>query len=268
MPYYAFRSKESLTKGILARHTPLKSKMNRFTPGEVSMERMEQVEAPQTTKISSKAEQTRQRILDSALRLFATKGYERTTMREIATEAECSLGLAYRYFGGKDDMILELYRCLAADLEKQVDMLPKTSLANRFFRIMQTQRTLMAPYRDTIGALFGAALNPRSRVGVFGESTADMRRGSRHVFLTVAAGAKDAPRAAQLDDISTLLYGLHMLLLLFWLQNRSSDPHAIDEALSFVRDLLALLLPLFKLPPFSSLLARLARILGPMFGNP
>lgn len=224
---------------------------------------MERMEAVRTAK----AEQTRQRILDSALTLFAVKGYERTTMREIAAEAGCSLGLAYRYFAGKEDMILELYRCLAASLDQQVEDLPKTSLADRFLRVMQAQLALMAPYRETLGALFGAALNPRSRVGVFGESTADVRRQSRQVFVMVASGAKDAPRVSQLDDISTLLYGLHMLLLLFWLQNRRQDTRTIDEALSFVRDLLALLLPLFKLPPFSSMLARLARILGPMFGN-
>lgn len=60
------------------------------------------MDTEQEKKKTRKAEQTRQRILDSALELFASKGYEGTTMRDIAAQAECSPGLAYRYFSGKE----------------------------------------------------------------------------------------------------------------------------------------------------------------------
>src|SRR5207237_10147307 len=81
-------------------------------PGRKQNRSGEMMEQPQSARISQKAVSTRQRILDTALGLFATKGYEKTTMREIATAAHCSLGLAYRYFASKEELVLELYRNL------------------------------------------------------------------------------------------------------------------------------------------------------------
>lgn len=225
------------------------------------------MDTEQEKKKTRKAEQTRQRILDSALELFASKGYEGTTMRDIAAQAECSPGLAYRYFSGKEEMVLVLYRSLCQDMEANIQALPATSMAERFERTMQAQFALMAPYRETFASLFGAALNPRSAVAIFGDQTADVRRQSRNVLMVVAAGAKDAPREAQLGDIATILYSLHLLFILFWLQDRSQGQTRTKEALTFAKDLLSLLRPLLLLPPVSQMLARLANILGPMFGN-
>ncbi len=92
------------------------------------------MEQPRSVGSTQKAEQTRQRILDSALKLFATKGYEKTTLRDIAAEAGSSLGLTYRYFARKEELVLSLYRQLARDLETQVGELAPASLADRFHR--------------------------------------------------------------------------------------------------------------------------------------
>src|SRR5262249_46515122 len=126
--------------------------------------------------LTTKAVLTRQHIVDTALRLFATKGYEQTTMRDIAAEAGCSLGLAYRYFAGKQVLALELYRRLAAELEDQVQMLQAGAIADRFDRLMHDLLSAMAPHRLTLVALSGAALNPLSRVGVFGAEGTEVRR--------------------------------------------------------------------------------------------
>lgn len=47
-------------------------------------------------------------LLQAALRLFATKGYEVTTTREIATAAGCAEGLIHRYFKGKAGLLSAL----------------------------------------------------------------------------------------------------------------------------------------------------------------
>ena len=50
-------------------------------------------------------EQRRNQILEAAVTCFARKGFERTTMADIAAEAGVSDTLAYRYFSGKDEII-------------------------------------------------------------------------------------------------------------------------------------------------------------------
>lgn len=48
-------------------------------------------------------------MIETALRLSREQGFQATTMRRIASEAEASLGNAYYYFAGKDELVHELY---------------------------------------------------------------------------------------------------------------------------------------------------------------
>src|SRR5262245_62385563 len=50
---------------------------------------------------------TRWAIQEHALRLFATQGYEATTVDQIAAAAEISPSTFFRYFKTKEDVVLE-----------------------------------------------------------------------------------------------------------------------------------------------------------------
>ena len=51
----------------------------------------------------------REIIEDSAIRLFATKGLARTTIKDIAAEAGVTEGALYRYYDGKEEMAWKLF---------------------------------------------------------------------------------------------------------------------------------------------------------------
>lgn len=51
----------------------------------------------------------RQHLLDAALRCFASRGYEGTSTRRIAEEADVSSSLLYHYFPGKEAILLALF---------------------------------------------------------------------------------------------------------------------------------------------------------------
>jgi AcrR family transcriptional regulator len=220
----------------------------------------------QSTGLTPKAEATRQRILDAALTLFATKGYEATTMRDIAAAAGCSLGLTYRYFVRKEELALALYQHLATQFGDIFRKQPPASLAEQFYRAMKAHFDLMAPYRDAWGSIFDAALNPRSPVGVLGENTIEIRRMVLGIFREVVTKATDAPKEPQASYLAIILYGANLALGLFWLQDRSADSKPTYELLAFTRDMIALLRPLLELPPLSRIVARLAGIIEPVMG--
>jgi AcrR family transcriptional regulator len=214
-----------------------------------------------------KAEATRARIREVAFRLLAEKGYEGTTMREIAEAAGTSLGLAYRYFPSKDTIILELYEQFQSDLALGVADLPPATIAERFHLAMERLLGMMAPYRATLGGLFSVSLNPRSGAGVFGETVAQVRQDARAVFVALVAGARDAPKdAVTRDDLATLLYGMQLALVLFWLQDREDGQARTVALLAWVRDLLTFARPALSLPPVRRMLLRLAAIVGPLLG--
>ncbi|HEX6358616.1 TetR/AcrR family transcriptional regulator [Actinophytocola sp.] len=50
---------------------------------------------------------TRQTLLTAATELFAERGYDRTTVRDIATRAGVNQALLFRYFGSKEALFVE-----------------------------------------------------------------------------------------------------------------------------------------------------------------
>ncbi|MGH9127333.1 MAG: TetR/AcrR family transcriptional regulator [Acidimicrobiales bacterium] len=60
---------------------------------------------------------TRERILDIALELFNAKGYDKTSLREIAERLGFSKAAVYYHFASKDDILLALHERLHALLQ-------------------------------------------------------------------------------------------------------------------------------------------------------
>jgi AcrR family transcriptional regulator len=218
-----------------------------------------------TTALTPKGERTREHLLDTALRLFTAEGYEATTMRDIAAAADCSLGLAYRYFASKEEFVLALYARMEQEFASYIETLPPAPLAQRFGQTMRAKLDHLAPYREVFGTLAGATLNPRSNVAVLGDTTAEVRQRVSAMFLAVVRGATDAPREPVARDLAIALYGAHLALILFWLYDRTPNQRATDELLALAGDALRIVRRLLRLPPLARMLARLVRIIRPMF---
>jgi AcrR family transcriptional regulator len=54
------------------------------------------------------AAERRTKILEAAARIFAERGFHRTTTKDIAEVADVAEGTIYNYFGTKDDLLLAL----------------------------------------------------------------------------------------------------------------------------------------------------------------
>lgn len=217
--------------------------------------------------LTPKAERTRELILNTALRLFAQQGYTETTMREIAAEAQVSLGLAYRYFESKEALVLELYRRMAAETDQAIAQLPPGTITERFVSALKLRLEQAAPHRETFSALFGAIMTPRSGVELFGAEAGTMRGQAEDAFIALVGSSIDAPHPSYTADVGKLLYSLHFAVLLFWLRDRSEGQHSTEALLTFIGDLLPWLLRGMALPFVAKQVVRFARILDGVFGS-
>ena len=69
-------------------------------------------------KQEAKRQESKNLLVNTALRLFAEKGYDATSIRNISTEAGVSLGLMYNYFDSKEDLLQEIFRRGNADISE------------------------------------------------------------------------------------------------------------------------------------------------------
>lgn len=60
-------------------------------------------EAVRAARTSSR----RRQVLDAAVRVMQRTGFHQMSMQDLAAEANVSVGLIYKYFGGKEDLLLE-----------------------------------------------------------------------------------------------------------------------------------------------------------------
>jgi AcrR family transcriptional regulator len=97
-------------------------------------------EQPMTRRAIAK-QKTRERLLEAARRLFAERGYEAATVRDIAAAADLSTGAVFASFSDKADLFTEV---IVADYQKLSDQMAQLDLDG-----------LSA--RDALLALIGAA---------------------------------------------------------------------------------------------------------------
>jgi AcrR family transcriptional regulator len=70
--------------------------------------------------LSQKKELKRELIMQSALKLFATKGFYTTTIPDIALSLKMSVGNMYNYFKSKDILAKEIIKYISAYLGAQI----------------------------------------------------------------------------------------------------------------------------------------------------
>ncbi len=74
-------------------------------------------EQPKSTRSHNRLEA----VLEAAARLFATKGYKATTMRDIASATGMQPGSLYYHFESKQELLLEIYRQAVGGIQQQLD---------------------------------------------------------------------------------------------------------------------------------------------------
>jgi AcrR family transcriptional regulator len=86
-------------------------------------------------------ETARERILRVAARLYAVRGYEGTSMREIAEAAEVTKPLVYYHFGSKEQLFSSLLREALDRIQavSQEVLRRETSAADRLHALLRVQ---------------------------------------------------------------------------------------------------------------------------------
>ncbi|MBA8948121.1 AcrR family transcriptional regulator [Streptomyces calvus] len=164
---------------------------------------------------------TRQRIQDVALELFAEQGYEKTSLREIAERLEVTKAALYYHFKTKEEILVGIFEDLSRPMEELI------AWGREQPHTLETKQEIIRRYSD---ALMGAA--PLFRFMQENQATIrELRIGE--MFKTRMLGLRDIlidPDADLVDQVRcvsalfTMHAGMHVL------QDVESDPEERRKA--------------------------------------
>jgi AcrR family transcriptional regulator len=201
-------------------------------------------------RTTPRAEDTRRKIYEAALELFREKGFEETTMRDIAAKAEVALGGAYYYFSSKDAIVLAFYAEMqeASNAPVLQALAAHKKLQKRIECVIEKRLELLSPNRKFCAALFRHAPDAADPLSPFSEETRAIREAAIEQ-MRMAIEESDAKIPADLrPQLPYLLWLYQMAVIMFWLYDRSSHQERTQHLLEKSVALLAKLLGLATLP--------------------
>ena len=97
------------------------------------------------TRWDRRRERTHGRLLDAAEHLFRTRGFDATTVEEIAAAADVAKGTFFNYFSSKETLLGEL---LYLRIRPLLDALPAEGAAatDRIWALLDAVRQELSPY--------------------------------------------------------------------------------------------------------------------------
>jgi AcrR family transcriptional regulator len=196
--------------------------------------------------MKTEARDTRTQIFDAAMRLFRRRGFEKTTMRDIAKAAGVSLGAAYYYFPSKDAVVLAYYdesQAKHTTLARE-GLRGDRSLEERLRVVLHTKLDTLSGNRKLLSALFRSMGDPASELSIFSASAKHVRDDSIALFHEALA---DEALSTELRTVTALAFwSLSMGLVLYFIHDASPKQ---EKTRRLVDQSVALLAPLATMAP-------------------
>jgi AcrR family transcriptional regulator len=149
-----------------------------------------------------RAERMRQRLLDAAAQCFASSGYTRTTVEQIAAAAGASKAIVYHHFRGKESILEALLERMLADWSRVSDL--EAYLATGAGVLDAFERSLRAALdfarkSPLLRALF--QLDPALLLGLGGSAAVQraMREARERMVAAMRRGLASGELRAELD---------------------------------------------------------------------
>jgi len=197
-----------------------------------------------------RAEDTRQSIYEAALELFRQKGFEQTTMRDVARKADVALGGAYYYFASKEAIVLEFYREMQESSHDAIlqAMQGQRKLKDRLRCVLEKRLELLAPNRKFCDALFRHAADSKDPLSPFSEETRPIREQAVDQMSIALEGGDVRVRGELGPHLPRLLWLYQMGIILLWIYDRSPNQSRTRRLMELSLGLVVNLIRLSSLP--------------------
>ena len=181
--------------------------------------------ARRSGKREQQKETVRKRIVDAALALFQSKGFDQTTTRQIARKAKLAEGTIFNYFETKEDIALHFLQLEvdhAIATVRGTPRLRRAPLEEKLFALVEAQLEFLAPHEKFIGAAFVHALRPTSKIA-FSMQALDLRNRYIAFVQELVQESESVPPGSILTWVAPSAFWIYYVgILLYWLNDASA----------------------------------------------
>jgi AcrR family transcriptional regulator len=203
-----------------------------------------------SAKNTPKAEETGRKILDSALDLFREKGFDATTMRDIAQKAEVATGAAYYYYPSKDAIVTDFYQRSCAEMQPRIEAALEQAkgLEKRLHELIAVKLAYFAPNRGVLRSLLRNGADPRHPLSPFSPDTAAIREIDIAWFRRILTDCgMRIPRDLE-PHLPGVLWFFQMGVIFFWVIDDSPKQTRTARLLELATKSVVFLLRVSALP--------------------
>jgi AcrR family transcriptional regulator len=204
-----------------------------------------------SSKASPKAELTERKILDAALEMFNSKGFEEATMRDIAAAAGVATGAAYYYYPSKDAIVLAFYERSCREMQPRIEEAlasEKGGLEDRLKTLIRVKLAYFAPHRKVLRALLKNGADPAHPLSPFAANNKPVREIDVAWFQKILANCGIRVPKDLEPYMAEELWMFQMGVIYFWITDDSDGQQRTARLLALGTKTVATLLKIAGLP--------------------
>ncbi len=217
--------------------------------------------------LTLKGERTFLNVLDSAIHLFQSKGFEDTSMRDISKHSGLALGAIYYYCRSKEELVFHFYQRVNEQIfaaythQLELEQKPK-DLGQAFTQFVELKLSRLARYRKLLIVVLKESVDPSSPISPFNRPSAEFRDRTIDVFDKLISQYKTNAK----DSVVTprLLWFAHLAVISFWLYDKSEKHASTKDLTAAIANLINWSDAISAIPGVKQLLIKLTRSLESM----
>ena len=184
-----------------------------------------------------KKEETRRKLIKAAVHLMITRGYDASSMREIAREAGVGDATIYNYFPTKETIVWAYIRHLHETVIKKLPTIPD-------FKDYTLQEKLQTYYEGILEQLlpdreFVPIAIKQTRLSFLthekeARAIMELAKDQLRTFLKEAIESGEIPDQSVDSLYPQILFDIYMMVLLYWNQDKSENFTATTELIDLI----------------------------------
>lgn len=184
-----------------------------------------------------KKEETRGNIINCAIGLFKTKGFQQTFMEEIAEQSDVSKGTLYNYFPDKESIIVGYFQSVIAGygMDIKETILEGKDLKSKLYNLLDFKKGIMSEDMELTGIYLKYRMQALFNSDPFDNPN---RSGLENIVLQIIKVAQEKKEIR--SDIPAILIARGFLLLAvnyFITTISTKDPMDMDKLKDQMLDL-------------------------------